>query len=73
MVKMAPYTNMPDDVKEAAMNAEKQIASGELHPFTGPIKDRDGEVRIPEGETASDEMLLGMDWFVEGVKGDLPK
>ena len=73
MVEMAPYTNMPDDVKHAAMNAEKQIASGELHPFTGPIADRDGEVRIAEGETATDEMLLGMDWFVGGVEGDLPE
>ncbi len=73
MVLMAPYTNMPDDVREAAMEAEEAIAAGDLHPFTGPIKDRDGEVRIPEGETASDEMMLGMDWFVEGVRGDLPK
>jgi simple sugar transport system substrate-binding protein len=73
MVAMAPYTNMPDDVRDAAMAAEKAIASGELHPFTGPIKDRDGTVRIKEDETATDEMLLGMDWFVEGVKGDLPK
>ncbi len=73
MVKMAPYTNMPDDVKEAAMEAEKAVASGERHPFDGPVTDRDGEIRIEEGETATDEMMLGMDWFVEGVKGDLPK
>ncbi len=73
MVLMAPYTNMPDDVKEAAMAAEESVASGEVHPFTGPIKDRDGEVRIAEGETATDEMMLGMDWFVEGVRGDLAK
>ncbi len=71
-VEMAAYTNMPDEVKQAAEEAEKAIAAGELHPFAGPIKDRDGEVRIPEGETASDEQLLGMDWFVEGVEGDLP-
>ncbi|HUF57649.1 MAG TPA: BMP family ABC transporter substrate-binding protein, partial [Thermohalobaculum sp.] len=73
MVHMAPYTNMPDDVKAEAEKVEEAIASGELHPFAGPISDRDGEVRIPEGETATDEQLLGMDWFVEGVQGDLPK
>ena len=72
MVNMAPYTNMPDDVKAEAEEVEAAIASGELHPFAGPISDRDGEVRIPEGETATDEQLLGMDWFVEGVEGDLP-
>jgi simple sugar transport system substrate-binding protein len=73
MVKMAPYTNMPDEVKAAAMAAEEAVASGARHPFTGPIKDRDGNLRIPEGEIAPDEMLLSMDWFVEGVLGDLPK
>jgi simple sugar transport system substrate-binding protein len=72
-VVMAPYTNMPDDVKAAAEKQEEAIRSGELHPFTGPITDRDGEVRIPEGETATDEQILKMDWFVEGVQGDLPK
>ena len=73
MVEMAPYTNMPDDVKAEAEKTEEAIAAGELHPFTGPIKDREGETRIPEGETATDEQLLNMDYFVEGVKGDLPK
>jgi simple sugar transport system substrate-binding protein len=72
-VVMAPYTNMPDEVKKAAEEQQELIRAGQLHPFTGPIKDREGEVRIPEGETATDEQILGMDWFVEGVRGDLPK
>ena len=72
-VVMSPYTNMPDEVKAAAEAAEEAVRSGAVHPFTGPIKDRDGTLRIPEGETADDGMMLGMDWFVEGVKGDLPK
>jgi simple sugar transport system substrate-binding protein len=72
-VRMAPYTNMPDDVKAAAEKAEADVASGAVHPFTGPIKDRDGVERIASGATADDGMLLGMDWFVEGVLGDLPK
>ncbi|HET7409607.1 MAG TPA: BMP family ABC transporter substrate-binding protein [Paracoccaceae bacterium] len=71
-VAMAPYTNMPDEVKAAAEEQEELIRSGQLHPFTGPIKDREGTLRIPEGETATDEELLGMDWFVEGVQGELP-
>jgi simple sugar transport system substrate-binding protein len=72
-VKMSPYTNMPDEVKAAAEKAAADVASGAVHPFTGPIKDRDGTERIPAGATADDGMLLGMDWFVEGVLGDLPK
>ncbi|MEM8792912.1 MAG: BMP family ABC transporter substrate-binding protein [Pseudomonadota bacterium] len=72
-VVMSPYKNMPENVKAMAKEAEQAIRSGAVHAFTGPIKDRDGEIRIKAGETASDGLLLGMDWFVEGVNGDLPK
>jgi simple sugar transport system substrate-binding protein len=72
-VAMAAYTNMPDDVKAAAEKAAADIASGAVHAFTGPIKDRDGVEQIAAGTTADDGMLAGMNWFVEGVLGDLPK
>ena len=72
-VVMSPYWNMPYDVALMAKEAEEAVRLGVVHPFTGPISDRDGTERIPAGETASDEMMLGMDWFVKGVNGDLPK
>jgi simple sugar transport system substrate-binding protein len=72
-VVMAPYTNIPADVQAAAEKAAADVASGAVHPFTGPIKDRDGVERIAAGATADDGMMAGMDWFVEGVEGDLPK
>ncbi|RCK28833.1 BMP family ABC transporter substrate-binding protein [Thalassospira lucentensis] len=73
MVEMAPYTNMPDDVKALAEEVEAKISSGELHPFTGPIYDQAGELRIKEGEMAEDGMLLGMDWYIKGIDAELPK
>ena len=42
-------------------------------PFTGPIKDQTGTIRIKAGERASHDILWAMDWFVEGVTGNLPK
>ncbi len=72
-VEMAPYTNLPADVIAAAEKAAADVASGAVHPFTGPINDRDGAERIAAGATADDGMMLGMDWFVEGVQGDLPR
>jgi simple sugar transport system substrate-binding protein len=71
-VVMAPYCNMPYDLAVEAADLERAIRLGRIHPFEGPVVDRDGETRIPEGETASDEQLLTMDYFVEGVVGDLP-
>jgi simple sugar transport system substrate-binding protein len=73
MVEMAPYTNMPDDVKALAEETAAKIASGEFHPFTGPIYDQTGELRIAEGEVADDGMLLGMDWYIKGIDAELPK
>ncbi|WP_175581169.1 BMP family ABC transporter substrate-binding protein [Thalassospira sp. HF15] len=73
MVEMAPYTNMPDDVKALAEETAAKIASGEFHPFTGPIYDQAGELRVAEGEVADDGMLLGMDWYIQGIDAELPK
>jgi basic membrane protein A and related proteins len=72
MVSMAPYTNMPDDVAEMATETEEAIASGELHPFTGPIHNQAGELVVEEGETLSDEDVLGMNWYVQGIDDQLP-
>ncbi|MEL6197067.1 MAG: BMP family ABC transporter substrate-binding protein, partial [Pseudomonadota bacterium] len=72
MVDMAAYENMPEDVAAAALETETKLTAGEIDPFAGPITDRDGSLRVPEGEVASEEMKLGMDFFVEGVIGDLP-
>lgn len=72
-VVMAPYENMPEDVKAAAEAKEEAIRSGKVHPFQGPIKNQAGEVVVKEGEVIPDEKLLSMDWYVEGVQGKLPK
>ena len=73
MIQMGPYHNSVDpDIIDDANKTVNGIKSGSLHPFTGPIKDRDGTTRIPRGQTADDGLLLGMDFYVEGVVGTLP-
>ncbi|HBZ45230.1 MAG TPA: BMP family ABC transporter substrate-binding protein, partial [Maritimibacter sp.] len=42
------------------------------HPFTGPINKQDGSVWLEEGETADDATLAGMDFYVEGIAGEIP-
>jgi simple sugar transport system substrate-binding protein len=72
-VVMAPYTNMPDDVAAAAEETEAAIASGELHPFTGPINKKDGSEWLAEGEVAEDSELRSMNFYVEGIDDELPE
>lgn len=73
ILSMAPYTNMPDDVKAMAMDTEAKIKSGELKPFTGPINKQDGTPWLKAGESADDGTILGMNFYIEGVDDKLPQ
>jgi simple sugar transport system substrate-binding protein len=64
---------VPADVKSEAEKIIASIKSGELHPFTGPIKDQTGAVKIPAGTTATNAELASMNYYVEGITADLPK
>ena len=73
MVDLAPFGASVSNETAAAIEAKQaEIADGTFAPFTGPVRDQSGEVRIPEGETAPLEDLLAMDYFVEGVEGEIP-
>ncbi|WP_264210642.1 BMP family ABC transporter substrate-binding protein [Leisingera thetidis] len=64
---------VPAEVKEAALAIKDAIASGEYHPFTGPLNKQDGTPWLAEGETADDGTLAGMNFYVEGLEGDIPQ
>jgi simple sugar transport system substrate-binding protein len=73
ILTMAPYTNMPDDVKDMAMKTEAGIKDGSIHPFTGPVKKQDGSEWLAAGQVSDDGTLLGMNFYVEGVDDKLPQ
>ena len=75
MVVMSPYNAklMPTDLIQEAVAMEVAIKDGTLHPFTGPIYDQSGELRVAEGEVADDFMMATMDWYVQGIDGELPQ
>jgi basic membrane protein A len=73
LVVMAPYTNMPDDVKKAAMDTEAAIASGKLHPFKCPVVAQDGStVECKGGTHLDDGQILGMAFYVKGIDDKIP-
>ncbi|NBY56734.1 MAG: BMP family ABC transporter substrate-binding protein, partial [Actinobacteria bacterium] len=45
------------------------IIDGSFQPFTGPIKDNEGNEQIAAGASASLGDLLGQSYLVEGVIG----
>jgi simple sugar transport system substrate-binding protein len=73
LVVMAPYTNMPDDVKQAAQATEAAVVAGTLHPFTCPVFAQDGKaVECKNGKNLEDGQILGMNFYVKGVDGKIP-
>lgn len=65
--------DVPDDVKAAAEVIREGIVDGSLHSFQGPILNQAGEEILPAGEVLDDKTLLGMNYYVQGVQGELPK
>ncbi|KUJ76204.1 ABC transporter substrate-binding protein [Ruegeria marisrubri] len=64
---------VPAEVKAEALALKDAIASGEYHPFTGPLNKQDGTPWLAEGEVADDGTLAGMNFYVEGIEGEIPQ
>ncbi|WP_297776054.1 BMP family ABC transporter substrate-binding protein [uncultured Roseovarius sp.] len=63
---------VPAEVKEEALALKAAMADGSYHPFSGPLNKQDGSVWLAEGAVADDGTLLGMDFYVEGLTGEIP-
>jgi basic membrane protein A and related proteins len=73
MVGIGEITDaVPAEVKAEALALKASIADGSYHPFTGPLKKQDGTDFLADGETADDGTLAGMNFYVEGITGDIP-
>jgi basic membrane protein A len=64
---------VPAEVKAGAEAMRDAIAAGEMHPFTGPLNKQDGSAWLADGETADDGTLAGLNFYVEGIVGDIPQ
>ena len=64
---------VPADVKAEALAMMNAIAAGDYHPFTGPLNKQDGSPWLADGEVSEDGPLLGMNFYVEGLTGDVPQ
>ena len=66
---------VPADIKTSAEALRDSLADGSYHAFTGPLNKQDGSAWLAAGETASDYGdggLAGMNFYLEGIEGDVP-
>ena len=75
MIRLAEFNpgSLSADVIADAQATVDGIRSGDIHPFAGPIMDQAGNEVVAAGSTLTDGDLLGMDYYVMGVDGALPK
>ena len=74
MVAMGAYNPaMGSALIKEVEQLQKDLTSGKVHSFTGPIYDQKDNLLVAEGEVADDGMLLGMGVYVKGVEGDIPQ
>jgi basic membrane protein A len=70
VIGIAPFGPMvPEKVREEVLSAKEDITEGDLDVFAGPLKDQNGNIRVPGGKSMTDDEIWGMDWFVQGVIG----
>ena len=68
-VALAPWGDpVPDDLQATLDKRFEAVESGSLEAFAGPLTDAGGKERVPGGGELSFEEVLGMNWYVEGVK-----
>lgn len=76
-INLADITPLSDAVPadaRAKIEATRQaIIDGGFQVYSGPINKQSGEMAVAAGETLDDGGLWGMDYFVEGVIGTMPK
>jgi basic membrane protein A len=74
MVVMAPFANMPADVKAMAEKTTAGIKDGSILPFACPVVDQSGKtVECKGGKGLDDGQILSMNWYVKGIDGSVPK
>ena len=69
IVSLAPLgTTAKEGIAEKIEEEKEKFRTGTFDVFYGPVYDNEGNIRIAEGESMTDDaMLNSFDWYVEGV------
>ena len=69
IVSIAPFSDkVKDGVAKVVEKEIERMSSGTFDVFYGPLVDNEGNIRVSEGESLTDNAMLNeFDWYVEGV------
>ena len=74
MIKLDALTDLvPEEAKAKVAEVQPALEeAGNAMVFQGPLKDQAGNEVCPAGKSLSREEQMSMDYFVEGVEGQIP-
>ena len=74
MIRVGDFgSKVPAAVQAEVLARQKDVASGKLLPFAGPIVDNEGMTIVPKGAGLTDGQILSMNFLVSGVQGKVAK
>ncbi len=62
------YNLVPSETQKLVHLMKNMIITDQYSPFSGPMKDQTGQIRIFENQLLSAEEIIEMDWYVSNVK-----
>ena len=65
--------SVSEEAKKAMEEKKAMLAEGKAIVFAGPLVDQSGKEVVPAGKEADIGMLKGMNFYVKGVEGSIPK
>lgn len=74
MLVIPPFNKtVPQDIAAEGYKVKEALINGTRHPFDGPVANQAGEIKVAAGSNMPDPEILGINWYVQGVEGDLRK
>jgi basic membrane protein A len=74
LVVMGPLNAViPPPVAKIFDDTRQAIIDGKLLPFQGPLKDQSGAIKAAAGSSLPMDQVMGINWYVQGVEGSIPK
>lgn len=63
---------VPRETQKLVNFLKDMIVNGMFYPFTGPIYSQQQELKVRQGEIATREQIITMNWFVDAIESELP-
>jgi simple sugar transport system substrate-binding protein len=64
---------VPKDAQDKVLKLEAEMKAGKPLPFSGPLKSNEGKDIVAMGAGLTDAEIGGMNYYVMGVTGKVPK